>query len=168
MTVRARFIFWHYAQVYYDILCLLLCIVARYTAKLSHIGSPKRNILTGFPRSNVITKNLQITVMLASLETTSPMPLLAEHRYRPASSLVTAVKWSDREFSPFTNPSVINTALPSCLHEIRDGGLLDTLQFSKPECVSLICTSVVSIVGSSFEHSNLDNREQRVPKVLGK
>jgi len=31
--------------------------------------------------------------------------------------------------------------------------LLDTLQFSKPECVSWICTSAVSIVGSSFEQS---------------
>ena len=96
------------------------------------------------------------------------MPLLAEHRYRPASSLVTAVKWSDREFSPLTNPSVISSELPSCFHVITDAGLLDTLQFRDPECVSAICTSVVSIVGLSFEQSNLDNREQRILKVLGK
>jgi len=115
-----------------------------------------------------MTKTLQKTTMLASFETTSPMPLLAEHRYRPASSLVTAIKWSDREFSPLTNPSVMSTALPLCLHVITDTGLLDTLQFSKPECVSLSCTSVVSSVGSSFEQSNLDNREQRIPKVLVK
>jgi len=106
--------------------------------------------------------------MLAYLETTSPIPLLAEHRYRPASSLVTAEKWSDREFSPLTNPSVISTALPSCLHVITDAGLLDTLQFSNPECVSVIASSAVSIVGPSFEQSNLDNREQLIPKVFGK
>jgi len=113
-----------------------------------------------FPRSTVMTKTLHKTSMLASLETTSPMLLLAEHRYRPASSLVTAVKWSDREFSPLTKPSVMSTALPVCFHVITDTELLDTLQFSKPECVSLSCTSVVSIVGSSFEQSNIDNREQ--------
>jgi len=115
-----------------------------------------------------MTKTLHKTTMLASLETISPMPLLAEHRYRPASSLVTAVKWSDREFSPLTNPSVMSNALPLCLHVITDTGLLDTLQFSKPECVSLSCKSVVSSVGSSFEQSNLDNREQRIPKVFVK
>jgi len=65
------------------------------------------------------------------------MPLVAEHRYQPASSLVTAVKWSDREFSPLTNPSVISTALPLCLHVITDENLLDTLQFRDPECVSV-------------------------------
>jgi len=96
------------------------------------------------------------------------MPLLAEHRYRPASSLVAAEKWRDREFSPLTNSSVIFTALSSFLHVITDAGLLDTLQFRDPECVSAICTSVVSIVGLSFEQSNLDNREQRILKVLGK
>jgi len=143
--------------------CLKKCIVARYTANVL-----LKRTLKCFIRSNVITKHLQITVILACLETTSPMPLLAEHRNRPASSLVTAVKWSDREFSPLTNPSVMSTALPTCLHVITDTGLLDTLQFSKPECVSLSCTSVVSIVGASFEQSNLDNREQRIPKVLGK
>jgi len=148
--------FCHCAQVYVICyVCLKRCIVARYIVNVSHIGSLKR-ILKCFIRSNVKTKNLQITVMLASLETTSPMLLLAEHRYRPASSLVTAVKWSDREFSPLTNPSVMSTALPSCLHVITDTGLLDTLQFSKPECVSLSCTSVVSIAGLSFEQWNLD------------
>jgi len=138
--------------------------VARYIANVSQIGSLKRSLRCVSPNT-CYDKNLQITTMLASLETTSPMPLLAEHRYRPASSLVTAVKWSDKEFSPLTNPSVMSTALPSCLHVITDTGLLNTLQLSKPECVSLICTSVVSIVGPSFEQSNLDNREQRIPKV---
>ena len=92
---------------------------------------------------------------MASLKTTSPILLLAEHRYRPASSLVTAVKWSDRELSPLINPSVISTTLPSRLHVIADAGLLDTLQLSKLECVSnVIRTSVVSIVGPTFEKSN--------------
>jgi len=96
------------------------------------------------------------------------MPLLAEHRYRPASSLVTAVKWSDRELSPLTNRSVISNELPSCLHVITDAGLLDTLHVSKPERVSSICKYVVSIVGLSFEQSNLDIRAQCFRKVLGK
>jgi len=125
------------------------CIVVHYT----HIGSLKRSPKC-FPRSNVMTNNLQKTTMLASLETSPPMPLLAEHRYWPASSLVTAVKWSDREFSPLINPSVMSTALPLCLHVITDAGLLDTLQFSDPECVSLSCTSVVSICSPSFKQLN--------------
>ena len=125
----------------------------RYTANVSHFGSLKRSS-KGFPLSNVMTNNLQNTTMLASLETTSPKLLFAEHRYRPASSLVTAVKWREREFSPLTNPSVMFTALSSCLHVITDAGVLDTLQFSDPECFSLSCSSVVSIFSPSVEQSN--------------
>jgi len=144
------------------------CVSLRIIQQMCHTMSHSKEALSVFLRSNIITKFLQITTRMASLETTFPMPLLAEHRYRPASSLVTAVKWSDRELSPMTNPSVISTALPSRLHVITDAGLLITLQLRKLECVSnVIRTSVVSIVGPSFEKSNLDNREQLIPKVLG-
>jgi len=149
---------------YIRIRFICLYFVARYTANVSHIWSLKRS-LTCFSPIKCYDKHLQRTTMWASLVTGFPMPLLAEHRYRPASSLVTAVKWSDRKFSPLTNPSVISTELPSCLHVITDAGLLDTRQLSDPDCVSVSCTSLVSILGISFKQSNLDNREQRIPKV---
>jgi len=121
-----------YIRIRYE--CLYF--VARYTANVSQIGSLKRS-LKCFPPIKCYDKHLQRTTMLASLVTGSPMPLVAEHQYRPASSLFTAVKWSDREFSPLINPSVISTSLPSCLHVISDAGVLDTLQFRDPECVSV-------------------------------
>jgi len=165
MTIWARFIF---LALRSSILgyTMYVCnsVSSHFMQQMCHTLG-KKEALKAFLRTHVMTNNLQITTMLASLETTSPIPLLAEHRYRPASSLVTSVKRSNREFSPLTNPSVISTALPSCLHVITDAGLLDTLQFSQPDCASVICTSAVSIVGPSFQQSHLDNREQRIPKV---
>jgi len=85
------------------------------------------------------------------------MPLLAEHRYRPASSMVTSVSWSERELSPLTNPSLISTVLSRRLHVITDAGLLDTLQFRRPEYVSLIWTLAVAIIGPSLKTKSDNN-----------
>ena len=75
---------------------------------------------------------------LASVLTSSPIPLLAEHLYRPASSRDTLVKLRDKELFPFTKPSVIANPLSGRLHVIVDAGLLNTMQLRDPENVSLI------------------------------
>jgi len=75
---------------------------------------------------------------LASMLTTFPIPLFAEHLYRPASSRDTSLKLRDTELFPSSKPSVIEITLSTRLHVIIDAGLLDTLQFMNPENVSLI------------------------------
>jgi len=91
---------------------------------------------------------------LASMLTSSPIPLLAEHLYRPASSRDTLVNLRDKELFPLTKPSVIAISLSCRLHVIVDAGLLNTMQFRDPENVSMIWTPVVDNSGASTQHTS--------------
>jgi len=107
---------------------------------------------TSLHKGSKILNNLQVTTNLASVLTTLPIPLLAEHLYRPASSLDTSVNLRDKVLFSLTKLSIISTASSSRLHVITDTGLLDTMQLRDADNVSWTWISAVEIVGASAQH----------------
>jgi len=81
-----------------------------------------------------------------------PSPLLAVHWYNPSSFFETAAKVMVSELWPCTKSSDIFSVFGVILyHVIIDSGLLDTLQFNHPGCLSTNELDTNTTLGESWK-----------------